>query len=264
MDPQAMEQQLKEATDKEKKGQCRIVLWDDIKHEPPPQLKISPIAMIPHKSRQFRAILDLSFKLRLKEGGWLNSVNDGTTLSGPRGAIDQLGHSLQRVIHAFAEAADDDKIFMAKFDIKDGFWRLDCQEGKEWNFTYVLPQPEGNPVRLVVPTSLQMGWVESPTYFCAASETARDVATDYTETPVGSLPTHKFIQHAMGNREVLNLPAKLEDTSFRYFIDVYVDDFIPMAIATSREHLEHVANAVMTGIHDIFPACEDDKTTPYH
>ena len=61
MDPQAMEQQLKEATDKEKKGQCRIVLWDDIKHEPPPQLKISPIAMIPHKSRQLRAILDLSF-----------------------------------------------------------------------------------------------------------------------------------------------------------------------------------------------------------
>jgi hypothetical protein len=57
MDPLAMEQQIKEATDKEKKGQCEIILWDDIKDAPPPQLKISPIAMIPHKSRLFRAIL---------------------------------------------------------------------------------------------------------------------------------------------------------------------------------------------------------------
>jgi hypothetical protein len=93
-DPAAMAQQLAEATDKEKRGQCKIVLWDDIKEAPPPQLKISPIAMIPHKSRLFRAILDLSFKLRLKDGGLLNSVNDATTLSGPSGAIDQLGHSL--------------------------------------------------------------------------------------------------------------------------------------------------------------------------
>ena len=61
---------------------------------------------------------------------------------------------------------------MAKWDIKDGFWRLDCEEGKEWNFAFVLPQPPGEPVRLVIPSSLQMGWVDSPGYFCAASETA--------------------------------------------------------------------------------------------
>jgi hypothetical protein len=59
-----------------------------------------------------------------------------------------------------------------------------------------LPQEAGEPVRLVVPTSLQMGWVESPTYFCAASETARDVAAEYIETPVGSLPAHKFEEWA--------------------------------------------------------------------
>jgi hypothetical protein len=48
---------------------------------------------------------------------------------GSGGAIDQLCHSLQRIIHAFAEAEEDEKIFMAKFDIKDGFWRMQCQEG---------------------------------------------------------------------------------------------------------------------------------------
>jgi hypothetical protein len=51
---------------------------------------------------------------------------------------------------------------MAKWDTKDGFWRLKCEEGEQWNFSYVLPQPEGCPFKLVIPTSLQMGWVESP------------------------------------------------------------------------------------------------------
>jgi hypothetical protein len=151
---------------------------------------------------------------------------------------------------------------MAKFDIKDGFWRLDCQAGEELNFAYVLPQPEGEPVRLVVPSSLQMGWVESPTYFCSASETARDVAADYTETPIGALPAHKFLHHTMGNKVVQDLPTTADRSAFRYFIDVYVNDFIPMAIPTSREQLEHVATAVMTGIHDRFPANEDAEEDP--
>ena len=259
LDPKAIEQLKGEIADKVKEGQCKVVLWDDVKHDPPKQMKVSPLAMIPHKSRGFRAILDLSFKLRLKNGGMLPSVNEGTTLEAPAGAIDQLGHSLSRIIHAFAEAEDDAKIFMAKFDIKDGFWRLSCETGEEWNFCYVLPQEEGEPTRLVVPTSLQMGWVESPPYFCAASETARDVATQYLETKVGSLQGHKFEKYTMENEAVKNLPVQGDNDDLRYFVDVYVDDFIPMAIATSQEQLRHVANAVMQGIHDVFPACEIDE-----
>ncbi len=125
-------------------------------------------------------------------------MNDTTVKISPKGAIDQLRECLTRIIHAFAEADEDAKIFMAKWDIKDGFWRMDCREGEEWNFAYVLPQPEGKPVMLVVPTSLQMGWVESPPYFCAASETARDIATEYTNMPLGSLPTHKFAKYVIG------------------------------------------------------------------
>jgi hypothetical protein len=54
---------------------------------------------------------------------------------------------------------------MAKWDIKDGFWRLDAQAGDKWNFAYVLPQAPGEPLKIVVPSSLQMGWVESPPFF---------------------------------------------------------------------------------------------------
>jgi hypothetical protein len=262
LDPEAIEQLKIEIAEKERIGQCKVVLWDDIKDNPPEQLKVSPLAMIPHKSRKFRAILDLSFRLRLKDGGTVPSVNEATTLEAPAAAIDQMGHALSRIIHAFAEADDDAKIFMAKFDIKDGFWRLDCEAGEEWNFAYVLPQHNGEPTRLVVPTSLQMGWVESPPYFCAASETARDVAVQYMEAKVGSLERHKFLHHAMGSTTVQQLPRKAEVDKFKYFVDVYVDDFIPMAIATSQEQLEHVANAVLHGIHDVFPADDVDSEDP--
>jgi hypothetical protein len=262
MDPDAMKQLATEVNEKVKKGQAKLVLWDDIKNDPPPELKISPIAMIPHKSRQFRAILDLSFRLKLKNGGFIPSVNESTTLEAPAGAIDQMGHVLSRVIHAMAEAGPEDKVCMAKFDIKDGFWRLNCAEGEEWNFSYVLPQDDGEPVRLVVPSSLQMGWVESPPNFCAASETARDVASQYTEMAIGSLPDHKFTKYVMNNEHVQALPATVDDNEFRYLEEVYVDDFLALAIALSQEQVLHVAQALLMGIHDVFPADEDDENDP--
>ena len=144
--------------------------WDSIKDNPPKELKISPIAAIPHKSKANRSILELSFCLRLKNGGVQAAVNDTTKKTAPKGAIDQTGEGLSRIIHAFAEADKNAKIFMAKWDIKDGFWRMDCAEGEEWNFAYVLPQAEGKPTKLVVPTSLQMGWVESPPYFLCSHQ----------------------------------------------------------------------------------------------
>jgi hypothetical protein len=48
----------------------------------------------------------------------------------PQGATNQLGHLLARLIHTFAEAKDDKKIFKAEWDAKDDFWRIDCREGE--------------------------------------------------------------------------------------------------------------------------------------
>jgi hypothetical protein len=57
LDPAAIQQLKAEIEDKVRVGQCRVLLWDEIKEDPPEQLKISPLAMIPHKSGGFRAIL---------------------------------------------------------------------------------------------------------------------------------------------------------------------------------------------------------------
>jgi hypothetical protein len=59
----------------------------------------------------------------------------------------------------------------------------------------------------------------------------------------------------------LDLPETSNDP-FRYFIDVYVDDFISLVVMTSREQLRHVANAVMHGVHDVFPPNVDDNDDP--
>ena len=252
-----------EVDEKVKKGQAKVVSWDAIKANPPENLKISPIAAIPHKSKQFRSILDLSFHLRLKQGGILPSVNSTTIKTAPKGAIDQLGHSLSRIIHAFAETDDDAVIFMAKWDIKDGFWRLDAKKGAEYNFSYVMPQPPGSPTLLVVPTSLQMGWVESPPFFCAASETARDIAGNYCETGMSTLPDHKFLPYAIGNPAYESLPESSSGgTALQYVLEVYVDDFVSLVIPASREHLRHISNGTMMAIHDVFPPDEIDANDP--
>jgi hypothetical protein len=68
--------------------------------------------------------------------------------------------------------------------------------------------------------------------------------------------------YAMGNEEVKNLPGRVEDSKLRYFQDVFVDDFLVMATAVSKEQLQHCANAMMTAIHDVFPADEEDENDP--
>jgi hypothetical protein len=264
LSPEAIDQLHLEVAEKVRCGQAKLVDWNDIKNDPPPQLKISPISMVPHKSRRFRTILDLSFAIRLQKGGRRTSVNEGTVKSAPRGAIRQLGHSLGRIIHAFASTSDDEKVFMAKWDIKDGFWRLDCAQGEEWNFAYVLPQHGGKSTTLVVPNSLQMGWIESPPYFCAASETGRDVAEQYIEMPIGTVPDHKFLPETQASEAYNSLPEATPSPhdAFRYLIEVYVDDYIGLATAASRRQLDHVANSVMCAIHEIFPPSDTPEDDP--
>ena len=67
-------------------------------------------------------------------------------------------------------------------------------ENDAWNFCYTLPNKTGaiDETEIVVPDTLQMGWCESPPFFCASSKTVRDVigkpVTQFNEI----LPEHKF------------------------------------------------------------------------
>ena len=153
--------------------------------------------MISHKSWDFRAILDLSFRLRVA-GSDIPSVNETTGDTVPNISLSQLGSVLPRIICEISETEDDNiPIFFSKLDIKNGFWKLVCQSGEEWNFAYVLPDVVEAPTHLFIPKSLQLGGVKSPSYFCAATETSRDVAMLYVQRLLGLIPNHKFEERTL-------------------------------------------------------------------
>ncbi len=89
---------------------------------------------------------------------------------------------------------------MSKLDISDGFWKLIVRDTDCFNFAYVLPQRDGEPCRIVVPSAIQMGWVESPSLFCAVTESARNLAQHFVDAAI-LLPPHQ-VESAMNIEDV--------------------------------------------------------------
>lgn len=79
---------------------------------------------------------------------------------------------------------------------------------------------------------------------------------------MGSLPPHKFLPLTQLNNDITTLPEGLTNDSFRFLLEVYMDDYIGLAIPTTSTQLQHYSNAVMYGIHDIFPPDDIDMEDP--
>ena len=251
----AVKQLRHETAEKVKQGYARVVRWGDINNNIPPKLKISPVAMIPHKSKPYRCILDLSFALE-HHGFKYPSVNEATTKLAPQQSMGQLGLVVWRIIHTMEEERHHGNPFwFAKLDIKDGFWRMAVMNEDAWNFAYVLPSlgkhTSLNNTELVIPNSLQMGWCESPPLFCAGSETARDIMVALS---VRDLPPHKYEKQMLAkvSRDWANKPPGHVTTLF----ESYVDDFIAATNDGSKQHLIKLSRAMLHAIHSIFPPPE--------
>ena len=257
-DPTAAECLHKETQEKIQGGYAKIISWGDIKNNIPPSLKISPVAMIPHKSRLYRCILDLSFQIKIK-GTKLTSVNGSTKNKAPQKSMAQLGKVLRRLIATMKQNYNTIMPFyFSKCDIKDGFWRMVVNKEDAWNFCYVLPTVNTtvshiDDTQIVVPHALQMGWSESPPFFCSASETARDIIQTYMDT-VDTLPEHKLETH-MYNNTTFSSKIDMQSNSIN-IIDVYVDDFIAATNNNTKQNIIHMSRAMLHGIHSIFPPPE--------
>jgi hypothetical protein len=232
------------------------VLWEDLKKDMPPSLKISPVAAVPQTNRRARIILDLSFPVhqpekagrRRKMGPVIApSVNETTVKLSPQTAVKEIGHVLTRVLHFMSSTPADQQIYFSKVDLSDGFWRMIVQPSQRWNFCYVMPDPPGSPIRIVIPSALQMGWTESPAYFCTATETGRDIIQWLIEAKV-ELPMHPFEKFMIPDP----LPPGHGDGDSE--VHVYVDDYI-LAVVQDEDQvlLRRVARATLHGIHAIFP-----------
>ena len=127
-------------------------------------------------------------------------------------------------------------IYFSKLDISNGFWRLVVQPEDSFNFAYVLPKHPGQLIRIVVPSALQMGWAESPSYFCAATECARDLTQHLIDYKINIQyhPTKELMTiPIVPPRARAETPTKL--------LQVYVDNFCNAATESSEGlHLAQV------------------------
>ena len=271
--PEAATALRDETLEKVHQGLSKLVSWKQLRQQIveglKPHTKVSPIAAIPHKSRLFRMILDLSKKGQRRRGQLpTKSVNELTNEdAAPRQSMDQLGNTLGRIIFAIAtQSPEDGPLLFAKLDIKDGFWRMCVPEADEEQFCYVLPpSPDDDPddIMIVVPAALQMGWTSSPAFFCAATETGRDVA-EFLRT-LTRLPTHPLEHHMVDpiDPELLqNFPFPTASTpeerqhlqaGIFHLFECFVDDYIGVLQSTDPDALRHHSRALLHAIHQIFP-----------
>ena len=277
----AVEFLLNETAEKAKNDYAKVVRYGDIRHNLPKNFKISPVSMIPHKSKMFRCILDLSFQLKNPRTGkkW-ESVNSATTKLAKQQSMGQLGQVVKRIVATMADHFDPNKPFMfTKLDIKDGFWRMAVSNEDAWNFCYVLPAEEPteniDDIMIVVPNSLQMGWTESPPCFCAGTETARDLmdimlpvvddleihpSEHKMEPGVGAWPKAKTPPvPKQAEEDDMSISSDEDDeerTPMKTLFECFVDDFMAMTNNIDPKNLTRTSRVMLHAIHNIFPPPE--------
>ena len=102
-------------------------------------------------------------------------MNKTTACLAPDVPVKEIDNVFRRVLKFRDSIAEGEVVMLAKIYLSYGLWRMIVEEEAKWNFSYVMTELTDMPPSLVVPSALQMGWSESPEYFCAATETGRDL-----------------------------------------------------------------------------------------
>ena len=131
-----------------------------------PYLRLSPLGVVPQRDRRPRIIVDYTF--------W--GINADTVPLAPNDSM-QFGRALERILRKIRRANRRyGPTYMIKVDIADGFYRLFVSAATTATLGVVFPQHADEEPLVAFPLVLPMGWVGSPPFFCALTETATDVA----------------------------------------------------------------------------------------
>ena len=146
------------------KGFWTVLPYRCVKHLK--NLRLSPLGVVPQRDRRPRIIVDLTF----------HGVNQDTVQLAPLESM-QFGRTLERIIYRLRHANPRfGPTYLAKIDLSDGFYRIRVSTDTIPSLAVVLPHLPGEEPLVAFPLSLPMGWVESPPYFSAATETVADLA----------------------------------------------------------------------------------------
>jgi hypothetical protein len=160
-----------------------------------PQLRLSPLGVVPQRERRPRLIVDYTF----------NGVNKDTVKMMPAEAM-QFGRTLERILYAVHHAnPHHGPVYVAKTDMADGFYRVPLSTSGIPKLGVILPRFPNEEQLVAFPLVLPMGWVESPPAFCAATETVADLANNI---PASShLPKHPLEDVASTSPEAESPPT---------------------------------------------------------
>ena len=236
--------------------------------------KISRVAVIPQKDRRDRIILNLSAPVRRvptasrrrKRDILQMSVNATTVPAECQEAVKRLGTALPTLLWFMFEVPGQWIIYWFKIDLSDGFWRMVVAGGTEVNFIYQLPpRPDDIERFFALPGALQMGWMNSPPYFCDATEAIATLAYRLMAISpfIGGAPRHHLESHTVP----VTLASDQDKTArkqilaeFLAILRVFVDDFMGgLAVPPEQESdsiRERFARAVLHSIHAVFPPPE--------
>ncbi len=235
-----------------KAGFCKVILWEALNRLRPSNLKILPVAVVPQVSRQGQIILDLLFPVYQEVIGVVTaiqaSVNDTTGLTAPLLPVKEIGKVLPQLLTYMRDTTPGIHILFSKLDISDGFWCLIVQEEDSYNFVYILPQEAGELCRVVVLAAVQIGWVKSPSHFCAVMESARDLTQHFVDNNIPLPPDP--LENAM---KIADVPMRDRTQSLTKLLQVYVDDFCYAATQSEDgAHIPTIWRAAIHGIHAVF------------
>ena len=207
-----------------------------------PNLRLSPLGVVPQHDRRPRTIVDYTF----------SSVNEDTVIDAPTESM-QFGRTLHRLLSRILHADPRfGHVYISKIDIADGFYRIWLRACDIPILGVLFPTVPGAPDLIGFPLTLPMGWVQSPPFFSAATETVADLANASFAT-ASAAPAHRLEVVAETARPTsasplpppsatsVPLPCRhrpLGPSHSRQplaYSDVYVDDFIMLAQgSTSR------------------------------
>ena len=214
-----------------------------------PSLKISPAGVVPQRNRRPRTIIDYTF----------SGVGPATLQVASPHAM-QFGRAFQRVIERIVYANPRfGPVHILKIDLSDGYYRVPLNARGALQLAVAMPSSRRRPL-LAIPTVLPMGWLESPPYFCMATETIADYTNAGGGLPFCGNPPAHFQEAGAAALDVPqfrdsvspSLPSYLTPLQPLQYVDVYIDDF--MALAQTLPVATNLRRRLMFNINDVFRA----------
>jgi hypothetical protein len=220
-----------------------VLPYHQLRHVP--NLRVSPMGVVPQHERRPRPIVDYSF----------SGVNSDTMRIAPVDAM-QFGRALERIITQVVHSNPRfGPVQFFKVDIADGFYRVWLQVEHVPTLAVTIPSLPHEPHLLALPLALPMGWTQSPPAFCAVTETIADLANQRLRRH-GPIPRSHRLEHLADSpsADAIATPsprpiARSASTAvalppttnplLRFYqrptraFDVFVDDFIAVAQGTT-------------------------------